>query len=305
MTLIPRISREQSLYTGEYTDIFDITGAYSVTDNPGGYGAPNPTIGSITRTRFIFCSYLTEQYAEKPVFECLPGVQYEVYGSGSNTVVVDSKTYTLGDIFILQVQATPSIGDGLFLKKTGKFAALTKFVPTKTAPVYSSQRFVPSECGIDTLIFPDSTYQCVYELYGQAFSAGAINAGTYLVSGVYMEDTAVISGVTYNVGEVVIIPSNTTFTGTADLNAFIAESEPFNYPLYYYAWQSKINIEDLYVSDSCTCRGDYALALSQIQSMLEAIDINFDYELNNDFSGTQTLLYNIQRIAEQVVIQNP
>lgn len=290
----------QNLLTGMQLIPFDITGAYDPINNIGGYGTPNPLISATKKTRFLISSYLTEQNFNDNITYCNPGVEYTIYGSGSNTVVIDTKIFHLNDTFIIEVGAIPTIGAGLTIKETGRFAAITTFLPTSLVAPFSSYSLTPSECGINQLIFPDSIYTLIYESYSTEYSAGTIAAGTYIVKGTPLQ-TITISGINYNVGEVFIKTGSFTFTGSATICLFESSCQDTQ-PLYYYAYTAKNNVLQLYVSDGCNCAEEVKSVLDFISSMLFAIIINFEDDLKNDISGTQTLLNKIVSEASKVWI---
>lgn len=277
----------QDLNNGNIVRIDDITGNYT-TENTGGYGTPNPNIADVNKVRFIFSSYLTEQNAAEGVLTCEANKEYEVVGSGEETVVVATQTYVLGDKFILMDDAIPVIGEGLSLNETGRFAYTPDFLP---ADIYDT--FNPSSFGINSLIFPDSTYFCNYQVFTTLVSAGLTIAGTYIV----MSGSIDISGIVYNAGEVFTMNGNFSFTGN-DIARYNAEVD-YAFPLYYAALQARNNIALKY-SNSCNCDDTLTYKLMQIDNRLEAIKQNFLNDINSDYSGTQTLLNQIIEIAGQV-----
>ncbi len=293
MALQTKVSIGQNLLTGMALIPTDITGAYDPSTNPGGYGTPNPLITDTKKTRFLISSYLTEQNYQDNITYCYPSREYEVYGSGSNTVVVDTKIFVLGDKFIIEVGAVPAIGSGLTIRETGRMAAATPFLPTDT-----SYSLTPAECGINSLIYPDSVYTLVYENYSTEHSAGTIAAGTYIVKGIPLQ-TITISGVNYNVGEVFTQSGSFTFTGAATICVFEASCSDIK-PLYYYAYTAKNTVLQKYVSQGCNNPDQVQATLNFISSMLMAVQINFDDDLKNDVSGTQSLLDKIITEASKV-----
>lgn len=279
----------QDYSTGDLVRIDEITGLYSV-DNTGGYGAPNPSMSAINKTRFLFSSYVTESTADQNITECLANVEYVVNGTGSNTVVVDTKEFVLGDIFVLRADATPVIGDGLTLAQTGRYGYVPTFLP---ADIYLEVS--PSEFGLSDLIFPDSSYKTTYELYSTSVSAGAgIAAGTYICSGAVTIGTAV-----YAEGEVFTKTSPFTFTG-ADIYAFEADVT-YNFPLLYNSVASRNNIANQYVQKNCKCKDALGQKLFKIDTRLEAIRFNFEDIINTDYSGTQTMIDQISEIEQENV----
>lgn len=287
MALDLKLYITEDLNEGTTVRIDDITGSYT-SDNTGGYGAPNPSITSVTKTRFLFSSFLTVSNLNSNVTECESGKEYKVNGSGANTVVVNTKTYSLGDTFVLEVDATPVIGTGLTLAETGRFAYPTTFLPTD-----NYIEFTPSLFGIDTLEFPDSSYIVEYEVYTTSYSAGAVAAGTYIVLGT--SGTITISGVTYNAGEVFTRSSGFTFSGSNNIALFNSSVE-YSFPLYWSALQARNNVANEYVSKNCKCKEGLSYKLFQIDSRLSAIQFNFENAINVDYSGTQTLLDEIIEI---------
>jgi hypothetical protein len=290
MALDLKLYITEDFNTGETVRIDDITGLYSAT-NTGGYGTPNPTKSQITKIRFIFSSYVTENTIDSNVTECLSGKEYVVQGSGANTVVVNTKTYSLGDTFILMVDATPVIGVGLTLAETGRFAYTSSFLPAD-----NYIELVPSTFGLSELIFPDSSYIIVYELYTTSVAAGSGKAaGTYIVSGT--TGTSTIAGVVYNAGEVFTQSSTFTFTGNNII--LFNEDVTYNFPLYYNALAARNAIANQYAQKNCQCKEELGYKLFQIDSRLEAIRYNFEDTLNTDYSGTQTLLEQIIEIQTE------
>jgi hypothetical protein len=208
-------------------------------------------------------------------------------GTGANTVVVDTKTYVLGDIFVLMEDATPVIGSGLSLNETGRFAYTPDFLP---ADLY--EEFMPSSFGIDSLTFPDSSYFVTYQLFTTLLTAGAGKPdGTYIVMGT--SGTTTISGVVYNFGEVFTQGSTFTFTGNSIAEYYTEET--YSFPLYYFAWQAIKNLT-LEVAN-CTCNPELEQRLMEVNGRMESIRINFQNSLNSNYSGTQALLSQIIEIV--------
>lgn len=293
--IVPKLDITQDLDTGLTIRVDDITGAYT-TENPGGYGFPNPEIYEVNRVRFLFSSYLSIISADQNVTECIASVEYQVYGSGNSTVDVDGKSFILGDKFIIETDATPVIGTGLLLKETGRFATITNFLPNDLFI-----DFVPSQTGNNQLIFQDSAYQSLYQVFiTQYFSGASFPAGTYIVKGDPLKRIQVTStGFEYNAGEVFAVSGADTFTDITGTNSIckLEADTVYNFPLIYYAWQAKNVVEQQYVLRNCGCKEKYAFALSEIQSRLDAIAINYEDDLNNDDSGTQAMLDDILSIA--------
>lgn len=264
----------QDFATGDVVRIDDITDNYTTT---------------INATRFLFSNYSKDLLVNTDITECKTNVEYVVTGSGANTVIVDTKTFVLGNVFSLRIDATPTIGSGLKLAETGRVVSFSTFLPTN---IY--KEFSPSEFGIDALTFNDSTFKCTYEVYDTEITSGAGKAaGTYIVK----TGTAVISGATYRAGEVIIKTS--TFTLTSGTIYLIDESQEFVFPLYFNALQARNDIANAYVKQGCTCRNELELKLFKIDNLLEAIRYNFQDVINIDYSGTQTMLDQIIEISTE------
>lgn len=296
MALSPKIYPTLDLSTGMTLRIDDITGNYTAL-NTGGYGAPNTPITSVTRVRFLVSSFLTEAAASN-VTECVPSVEYEVTGSGVDPVEVDNKEFLLGDRFILEVDATPTIPDGLYVTQTGRYAVITDFLP---ADQYTELN--PALIGIDSTTFPDSAYQATYELYTTEYLEGAtFQAGTYIVAGTSLDVIEVAStGFRYNVGEVFTVDGSDTFTdisGTNTINLLDSQVTQ-DFPLYYDAWVLYNLIEQEYVNDACCNKPCLEQKLFKMNTLFEAVKINYQDELSLDDSGTQGLLDEIINIGNQ------
>lgn len=287
MALALKLYITQDLNEGNLVRIDDITGEYTA-ENTGGYGSPNPRMIDVNKTRFLFSSYLTETNAAQGVLECEANKEYEVVGSGEETVVVSTQTYSLGDKFVLMDDATPVIGDGLSLNETGRFAYTPDFLPSD---FYTT--FNPSAFGIDALTFPDSTYFSTYQVFTTLRSAGSTPAGKYIVT----TGSITTGGVTYLAGEVFTMTGTFTFTGN---NIALYDSEvDYAFPLYYNAFQAQNGVVLKYAA-SCNCDDALTYKLMQINNRFEAIKQNFENDINSDYSGTQVLLGQIIEIATQV-----
>jgi hypothetical protein len=264
----------QDFSTGDLVRIDDITTNYTTL---------------IAATRFLFSNYSKDLLVDTDVTECISNVEYEVTGTGVNTVVVDTKTFVLGDVFTLMIDATPVIGSGLKLAETRRVVSYSTFLPTDFY-----KEFSPSEFGINDLTFNDSSFKCTYEVFDTAITSGAGKAaGTYIVK----TGTAVISGATYRAGEVIIKTS--TFTLTSGTIYLLDESQEFVFPLYYNALLARNGIANDYVRQGCTCRNELELKLFKIDNLLEAIRYNFQDVINLDYSGTQTMLDQIIEISTE------
>jgi len=287
----------QDLDTGLTIRIDEITGDYTDTNN--GYGFPNPYIYDVTKMRFLFSSYLSETFISTAVSQCKAGVQYVVSGSGSNTVVVDTKTFVLGDTFILEVDATPVIGSGLSLNTTGIFAMQTDFLPGEEWLLV-----IPSQMGVDSLIYPDSVYHTVAQYFTTEYTQGqSLSAGTYIVKG-DAGNVINVSGVSYNPGETFTLTGTDTFsdtTGTSSVCLYVTSATD-NTPLTYWSYKYKTVLQQKYASNSCGCNEKYALAIEEINNLLDAIEYNYQDDLNNDDSGTQIIIDKIAQIGTTEII---
>lgn len=289
MALALKLYPTQDINTGLTLVIDDITGAYTSL-NLGGYGAPNPLITDITKVRFVFSTYLSETQAS-PVTDCLMGVEYIVGGTG--TVVVDTKTFTTGQTFILQQDGTPSIATTATLTETGRFAGNCTFLPTLL-----NATFVPSDLNITGLVFqPDTTVTCTYEVYTGNIAAGAGNAaGTYIVQGTPITDTVIIGTSVYQVGEVINPTGIFTFSGSGTLcllNAFV--TEPF--PIIYQTYQFYIAAMQEFVNGcSCSCGGK--IKVCRLAAILEDVREQFENSFSVDYSLMQTLFDEATQISQ-------
>jgi hypothetical protein len=260
--------------TGDVVRIDDITTNYTTP---------------INATRFLFSNYSKDLQVNADVKECKSNVEYIVTGTGGNTVVVDTKTFLLGNTFSLRVDATPTIGLNLKLAETGRFVSYSTFLPTD---LY--KQFSPSEFGINSLTFNDSTFKATYQTFGTPITSGAGKAaGTYIVK----TGTAVIGSSTYRAGEVIFRTS--TFTLTSGTIYLLDASQEFVFPLYFNALQVRNEIANAYVKQGCNCKDELELELklSKIDNILEAIRYNFENVINIDYSGTQTMLDQIIEIS--------
>lgn len=289
MALSLKLYPQIDLNTGLTLVISDITGAYTSL-NIGGYGAPNPLITDITKTRFVFSTYLSETQAS-PVTNCLMGVEYIVGGTG--TVVVDTKTFTTGQTFILAKDATPNIAATATLTETGRFAGNCTFLP-----IMLNATFVPSDLNITGLIFqPDTTVTATYEVYTGNISAGAGKAaGTYIVQGTPVTDSITIGTSVYQVGEVFTQTGTFTFSGSGTICLFNASvTEPF--PIYYQTYQYYITAMQEYVN-GCLCSCGGKTKVCRLASILETVRENFENNLSTDYSLVQTLFDEATQISQ-------
>ncbi len=262
----------ENFSTGDIVRVDDITTTYTTT---------------INATRFLFSNYSKDLQVDTNVTECKSNVEYIVTGSGGNTVVVDTKTFVLGDVFILRVDATPTIGLNLSLAETGRVLSYSSFLP-----IDFYKEFSPSEFGVNALVFNDSTFKCTYEVFGTEFLAGSNPAaGTYIVK----SGTAAIDTSVYRAGEV-IVKSSSFSLGDGTIYSLDASQE-FVFPLFYNALQARNDIANAYVKQGCTCKNELELKLFKIDNILEAIRYNFEDVINLDYSGTQTMLDQIIEIA--------
>ena len=288
MALILKQYPQQDLNTGLTVVISDITGAYT-SGNTGGYGAPNPLVTDITKTRFKFYTYINESQASSATL-CKAGKEYIVGGTG--TVVVDTKTFTTGATFILLQDATPVFTGTATLTETGGFAGNCTFLPTSL-----NATFVPNDMGISgTQFIPDTTVTSVYEVYTGSISAGSGNAaGTYIVKGTPITDTVTIGTSVYQVGEVFTKVGTFTFTGSGTICLLNAtNSEPF--PIIYVTYQYYIDAMQEFVNGcSCSCGGKTKVC--RLAAILEAIKEMFDNNLSTDYQLVQTLLDEASSIA--------
>lgn len=264
----------QDFATGNVVRIDDITANYTDTVNA---------------TRFMFSNYSKDLQVNTDVKECKANVEYVVTGSGANTVVVDTKIFTLGSVFTLRVDATPTIGLNLKLAETGRVLSYSSFLPTN---LY--KEFSPSEFGIDALTFNDSSFKCTYEVFTTKFISGDTpSAGTYIVK----SGTAAIGTSVYRAGELIVATSIFSL-GDGDIYLLDASQE-FVFPLFYNALQARNEIANAYVKQGCTCRNELELKLFKIDNILEAIRYNFEDVINLDYSGTQTMLDQIIEISTE------
>lgn len=296
MALNRKLYITQDFVNGNLIRIDEVTGNYTA-ENTGGYGFPNLVESAVTQVRFMFSSYQKEENASTSLV-CVSNVEYEVIGTGSNTVDVDNKEYVLGDIFVLMSDAVPIIGSGLSLVETGRFACVSTFLPSD---LYET--FAPSELGINALTFPDSAYEVGSEIYTtQYLAAASFPAGTYIVQGANGTVITVAStGFRYRVGEVFTTTGTTTFSnfsGTGTICLFY-DNVTCAFPLYYEAFQARNEVAIALSQAPLNCNQSLTYKLFQIDNRLEAIRYNYEDVLNLDASGTQTLLNEILEIKTE------
>lgn len=289
MTLRLRPNIVFDINTGETFRALDYTGPYDPVENTGGYGPPNIAVTDVNATRFIWGSYLQEINASTST-AIMSGVEYSVGGSGS--FVFDTKTYSAGDTFIAMLSGTPTLSN-CTLTATGRYCSVTSFLPVNI----ETTDFTPSLLGIDSLIFPDSTYSMQYDVFTTKYAAGVSRpAGTYIVIGT-VGDTVTVSGVVYRIGEVFTKSGTFTTTGAGSIVLFYATTVNDNgdadytyFVLSYNAYQA-IKTLELYISNSqCLCIGKALPKLQTCNNNWEAIQLNFSNNLGLDISGTQVLL---------------
>jgi len=291
-----RVDIDFDINTGETFKALDYTGPYEATLNPGGFGAPNIEYSDVNATRFIWSSYLKETTAGASS-TIVNGVEYLVGGTGSFTF--DTKTYSAGDTFISMTNGTPTLND-CTLTQTGRYCSVTDFLP---ADIQSSD-FTPSLLGIDSLIFPDSTYSVEYEVYTTVYAAGTLRpAGTYIVTG-SVGDTVTVGSATYRIGEVFTQGSTFTTTGAGSIVAYYATTVDDNgepdytyFLLGYNAYQAIKNLELSIANSQCPCVSKALPKLQTVNNNWQALQLNFSNDLSLDISGSQILLDEIISIT--------
>lgn len=287
--------------TGQTFVLGDYTGLYDPLLNLGGYNFPNVDISSITRVRFIFSSYLKQVQRNISVTNIQQGVEYIVGGTGSFTY--DTKTFSTGDIFISYLAGTPTL-TSCTLSETGRFAPISAFLPINV----TTQAFTPSSLGINDLIYPDSTYNCLYELYTGLITAGSgIAAGRYLVSGTPGQ-TVTISGVTYRIGEEFTHVGTFTMTGTGTIHLYNASTLDNSgnvsakyFQLNYHVIQSMLALENAIALYKCGCDHNFCQVQCKVQAMKKAIDDAFELDIPVNISGTQTLMNTIVELIDEAL----
>lgn len=278
----------------------DYTGLYDSALNTGGYNTPNTPIASVTATRFLLSSYLLQQGAQSGITEIVPTVEYLVGGTGSFTY--DTKTYNTGDTFISMISGTPTLGT-CTLSQTGNVSPVIGFLPTDV----QTNPLTPSSFTINNLVFPDSTYTFLYEIYTTKYTNGnSVPAGTYIAGG-NVGDTITLNSVTYRVGEKFTTGSTYTLTGTGFASLYNASTvdplgniSPHYFLMNYNAQNAITQLEIFMAQNNCNCDGILGETLCIVEDKMRAIQDNFSGDYNLDISGTQTMLAEIITILTSV-----
>ena len=278
-----------SITDGLTINILDYSGNYDSVLNPTGYGAPNIDILAVNATQFILSSYLTEITPQSST-SIIAGTEYIVGGIG--TFVYDTKTYTSGQTFISMLSGTPTLGT-CTITTTGRFSSASSFLPSQVISLPLSPSLA---IGTNDLIYLDSSYTLAYTIFTTKYIAQVgIPAGTYIIYGT-IGQTAIVSGVTYRINEVMVQSGIFTMTGTASIALFAATTTT-SQQLSYYASQAEINMELQVAQSSFGNRGNLTEALERISTDYAAIKDYFQLNLGVDYSGAQILFNEIASIS--------
>lgn len=288
MTLARKAFINFDINNGTTLNILDYTGAYDSVNNLTGYGNPNLDTHAIKYFRYLFSSYLTESNPQSTT-NIVAGQEILVGGIGS--FIFDTKTFSTGQTFIAMTSGSPTLNQ-CTLTTTGRFSSASAFLPTQVISLPLSPSLA---IGVNDLIFPDSTYTLQLDSYTTSYTAQAgIPAGTYVIYGI-VGQTAIVTGVTYRINEVMVQGGTFTMTGTASIALFYDSITTYQ-QLSYYANQSQISMELQVAQSSCGNRENLTEALERISTDYAAIQDYFELTLSTDFSGVQVLFDEIASI---------
>jgi len=270
-------------------DDFDSTVLYILDSSD--YSSSTILMSSVYATRFKFATVNSLNSKASGVKDLKMGVEYTVTGTG--TIVIDTKTFSVGDTFVLYVDVTVSYATIMSIDETGYFVPVSGFVPS----LLPYATFVPSQVGQSSnIIFNDNINDCIYEIYNTTNLAGSVTISTptqFIVQGAAL-GTIVISGVTYRVGEVFTKSTTFTFADGIGTNTVCAlyGSNQFYFMTDYYANQTYEGYVQAITGDSC----DQNLQNNflAVHTLLNSNIINFEKNINLDIQGMQNNLTQIQ-----------
>ena len=276
---------DYDLYTAESVDFADASN----------YGISTILIDSVNCTRFLFSSVLAQDGKAEGVTQLIAGTQYILVGTGS--IVVDTKTYSAGDVFIPLVDATPSIPSTLSVDETGWYGVVTDYLPSVNKRV----TFTPTQMGdgSSSLVCLDTIREVKYEIYTTKYEAGSVSVSQptqFIVKG-GVDGKIVIGGVTYRVGEVFTKSTTFTFSNFVGINYVCQYYDSNTKPFMTYHYANLVYEEYIDVVSVQTEYNQYLVGnFLKVHTLLNANLINIEKAIGLDLSNMQNNLDTINTI---------
>lgn len=238
------------------------------------------TLSDINAVRVMFGAY-NNTISGQSTSSLLAWTEY----SADQAMTINGASYAEGDSIYLSEDT--DIGTDT-ATATGFYGEMQTWVPLDG----DSMSFTPSQTGLsgDDTYFPDTVFTVVYELYSTQYTSAdvSIPANTYIVSG----DSVVVSGATYQPGEVFTKTGTFTFTGSGVIYAFEDSAESYFATTAdaFATMQSYITS----ISSNLNPNIENVTKLYKIIANYEAIDFGAEQNYGFSLSYMQSLLDEIQ-----------
>ena len=244
----------------------------------------------------MFSSVLAQDGKAEGVTQLIAGTQYILVGTGS--IVVDTKTYSAGDVFIPLVDATPSIPSTLSVDETGWYGVVTDYLPSVNKRV----TFTPTQMGdgSSSLVCLDTIREVKYEIYTNQKEAGTLIYAPHPIQFIVkggVDGKVVIDGITYRVGEVFTKSTNFTFTNLVGINYVCQYYDSNTKPFMTYHYANLVYEEYIDVVSVQTEYNQYLVGnFLKVHTLLNANLINIEKAIGLDLSNMQNNLDTINTI---------
>jgi len=313
MALIPKLLIDPSLLVnsnGYQVKITDATGSYDATNNPGGYGSPNPAKSSITISRLLLLRY-EGIVSPNNLGQTSPYIKFTQYkNTGSAYLEFDTN------------------GNAKFAKASNNFIPFNaaSVVPTGGICVSTGNILIDQNWNVNTInyqvinntdflllstdAFPDDVYQVQWDLFQNTnIASGSLVTGQdYIVSGtgdpVILYDPAGTANVygQFGLNEVFTAGTNANWSidnGTPQVYAKVATTT------YYFliSNQSLKYLRDVtmkYYEKKCKCSADFTVAFQRMQTMYNALQVMV-YPSGIQIQEARDIIQGIKNIYDEII----
>lgn len=241
----------------------------------------NEYLSDINAVRILFATADSLSATQESVSVLEAWKQYELL----NSVTINGVTYAAGSAVLFSSDHNIGTNKAIW---TGYYGQYVSWVPSD----YVLKDFAPVQVGLTGDSFPDTAFQCRYDIFTTKYTAGTIPAGTYIVTGT-AGDHITIGGATIYVGESFTTSGN-TFSGTANVVLYKDTTTEVFYTCKnaYDVWQSYSEkvADATVVTNVERLMSDYLQVNSLWRSLMttndsqDSVDVNNVQSILNSFS---------------------
>lgn len=198
--------------TPDFTIAYEIANLKNVLIYDTSVFDSSTLIQDVQSVRMLFATVNSVNTAQKNVTSLIAYKQYVVT---SGSISINGHSYVNGDYIYLVNDIV--ISGNVSIDETGYYATIVNWIPSTGTFV----SFTPSQLiyGCTDAIFPDNVFTMNYELYGVKIIAATslTNTTQYIVNG-SQENSILLNGSTYYVGEIFTTVNTNAFTNVTGTN---------------------------------------------------------------------------------------